>query len=71
MEKVKLFKLDELLSLEKASRLVCMKYESASKAYDGSIINNGEYASFQKNNNYHEMILSELEKYLDKELGNV
>lgn len=64
------YTLSELIQFEKASRIVCMKYESASKNYDGTIINNAEYVKFKKYNDFRLLIISEIEKMLDKEIKN-
>jgi len=63
------YTLEELLKLEKASRLVCMKYENSTKNYDGSIANNDEYTLFKKYNDFHNEMLYEIEKILDNEIN--
>ena len=64
------YTLSELIQYEKATRIVCMKYESASKNYDGTIINNSEYVKFKKYNDFRLDIISEIEKRLDKEIDH-
>ena len=64
------YTLAELIQYEKATRIVCMKYESASKNYDGTIINNSEYVKFKKYNDFRLDIISEIEKRLDKEIDH-
>jgi len=63
------YTLEDLLKLEKASRLICMKYENSTKNYDGSIANNDEYTLFKKYNDFHNGILVKIEKLLDKEIA--
>lgn len=65
-EKHEEYSLSTLLELEKASRIVCSKYENSTKNYDGSIINNEEYALFKKYNDFHNNIISLIEKILDE-----
>lgn len=65
-EKNKEYSLSSLLELEKASRIVCSKYENSTKNYDGTIINNEEYALFKKYNDFHNEIISLIEKKLDE-----
>ena len=67
-ESIKDYTLTVLLELEKASRIVCMKYESASKNYDGSIINNDQYALFKKYNDVRGRVIEELENRLNEEI---
>lgn len=67
-QKLSEYKLSTLLELEKASRIVCMKYESASKNYDGSIINNDQYILFKKYNDFRSEVISEMEKRLNDEI---
>lgn len=67
-ENIKNYTLTVLLELEKASRIVCMKYESASKNYDGSIINNDQYALFKKYNDFRGRVIEELENRLNEEI---
>ena len=67
-QKLSGYNLSTLLELEKASRIVCMKYESASKNYDGSIINNDQYALFKKYNDFRSEVISEMEKRLNEEI---
>lgn len=62
------YTLSELLEFEKAARLVCIKYESSTKNYDGSLINNAEYALFKKYNDFRNDIISKIEKRLDEEI---
>lgn len=68
-EESKKYTLSELLELEKAARVVCVRYENSTKNYDGSIINNSEYELFKKYNNFRNMVLNEIEKILDKEIS--
>lgn len=67
-QKLSGYNLSTLLELEKASRIVCMNYESASKNYDGSIINNDQYALFKKYNDFRSEVISEMEKRLNEEI---
>jgi hypothetical protein len=67
-QKLSGYNLSTLLELEKASRIVCMKYESASKNYDGSIINNDQYVLFKKYNDFRSEVISEMEKRLNEEI---
>lgn len=55
----------ELMLYERASELVCKKYENSCKNYDGSITNDEEYSLFLKYNKIHENLLIELRKRLD------
>ena len=57
--------LKEILEYEKASSIVCMKYENSCKSYDGSISNGDEYTLFLKYNKIHEDLILELQKRLD------
>lgn len=68
-EESKKYTLSELLELEKAARVVCVRYENSTKNYDGSIINNSEYELFKKYNNFRNMVLNEIEKIIDKEIS--
>lgn len=70
-ENISNYTLTALLELEKAARIVCMKYESASKNYDGSIINNEQYALFKKYNDFRNGVIEKIEKILDNEIGNI
>jgi len=70
-EMLEKYSIDELIVLEKAARIVCMKYESASKNYDGSIINNEQYALFKKYNDFRNGVIEKIEKILDNEIGNI
>lgn len=65
-EKKQELSLEELLKLEKASSIICKKYENSCRSYDGSISNSVEYQLFQKYNNFHESIVFELQKVVDK-----
>lgn len=67
-EKLSNYTLSTLLELEKAARIVCMKYESASKSYDGSIINNEQYSMFSKYNMFRNRVIEEMEKQLNEEI---
>lgn len=65
-KELKDLELKDLLMYEHASKLVCQKYENSVKMYDGTIRNDGhEYRNFEKYNNMHLSILSELEKRLN------
>lgn len=68
-EKKEEYTLSSLLELEKASRIVCMKYENLTKNYDGSIANNVEYSLFKKYNDFHNGILAKIEELLDEEIA--
>lgn len=57
--------LEDLLQYERTSSIVCKKYENSCKSYDGSISNSEEYTMFLKYNNFHEEIISEMQKRLD------
>ena len=67
-ETFKSYSVNDLLTLEKATRTVCMKYESASKNYDGSIINNEQYSLFRKYNDFRGNVVNEIEKRLNEEI---
>lgn len=57
--------LPELVYAEKASRLVCQKYENTVKNYDGSFQQNTiEYEKFKKINTIHQNILNKIENKL-------
>lgn len=60
--------IDDLLKYEKASRIVCKKYENSCKTYDGSITNREEYETFLIYNNIHERIINAIEKDIVKNL---
>lgn len=68
-ENISDYTLTVLLELEKAARIVCMKYESASKNYDGSIINNDQYSLFKKYNDFRSRVIDEMEKRLNEEIS--
>lgn len=68
-ENISNYTLTALLELEKAARIVCMKYESASKNYDGSIINNDQYSLFKKYNDFRSMVIDEMEERLNEEIS--
>jgi hypothetical protein len=68
-ENISNYTLTVLLELEKAARIVCMKYESASKNYDGSIINNDQYSLFKKYNDFRSRVIDEMEKRLNEEIS--
>jgi len=61
--------LTELIELEKIARIVCMKYESSSKSYDGTIINNGEYSLFNLYNTFRNDVINEMEKRIKDKMG--
>lgn len=63
--------LEDLLKLEKASAIICKRYESATKSYDGSIINNNEYSKFKKYNDFHNLIINKMEDIVEKEITNL
>lgn len=73
MKKVSIseYTMGDLLELEKSARIVCMKYESASKNYDGSIINNEQYSLFKKYNDFRSIVIDELEKRLSEEINYI
>jgi len=73
MEKENLrdYTLSSLLELEKALRIICVKYESVSKNYDGSIINNDQYALFKKYNDFRGKVVDEMEKILNGLIDSV
>lgn len=65
------YSMEELLRLEKASRLVSLRYENSSRNYDGSVRCDGNdvyVKKFQKYNSYHLNILDEMERRLDNEM---
>lgn len=68
-ENISNYTLTALLELEKTARIVCMKYESASKNYDGSIINNDQYSLFKKYNDFRSRVIDEMEKRLNEEIS--
>lgn len=70
-ENISDYTISALLELEKASRIVCMKYESSSKNYDGSIINNEQYILFKKYNDFRMRVIDELEKRLNEEINYI
>lgn len=62
---LELMTLEELVYAEKASRLVCQKYENTVKNYDGSFQQNTiEYEKFKKINTIHQNILNKIENKL-------
>ena len=72
-------KLDELLKLEKAANLVCVKYDKMANAYEQQSYFVGKndigYDELQKKykkcNKIHSKIIDDIETFLDKEeLGN-
>lgn len=67
---LKKFKLKELLELEKASSIVCMKYENSSRMYDGSISNEHLYEKFKKYNDFHSDVVLAIENIIDSEISN-
>lgn len=58
--------LEDLLVYEKASRIVCMKYENSCKSYDGTITNGNEYKQFQIYNGIHEKVITKIQKILNE-----
>lgn len=58
--------LKELIELEKASSIICQKYENASRVYDGSITNGPSYEKFKKYNDFHNNIVLQMEKIIDE-----
>lgn len=65
------FSLEELLKYEKASAIICKRYESATRSYDGSIINSEEYSKFMKYNDFHNFIINKLEEIVEKEINSI
>ena len=65
---IEILTIDDLLKYEKASRIVCKKYENSCKTYDGSITNREEYEKFLVYNNIHERIINAIEKDMDNNL---
>jgi hypothetical protein len=60
LESISLF---DLLTLEKASGLICKRYENTVKMYDGTInAKGGEYARFKTYLDIHTNVLNEIEK---------
>lgn len=63
--KIKKVTLEELVSYEKAARIVCMKYENTIKNYNGTINSNGsDYNKFEKFNKIHNKIIEVIEEKL-------
>lgn len=58
--------LARLLEYEKASRIICRKYENSMKNYDGSIQEGADYRTFDKYNKIHEKVLTLIEEKLDE-----
>ena len=58
--------LSELNVLEKSSFIVCKMYENASRVYDGSITNGPSYEKFKKYNDFHAMVIAQMEKKIDE-----
>jgi hypothetical protein len=59
LESISLF---DLLTLEKASGLICKRYENTVKMYDGTInAKSGEYARFKTFLDIHTNVLNEIE----------
>lgn len=57
--------LTELVDAEKAVNTVCKKYENSLRNYDGTILRNTkEYDMFQKFNDLHTRIITEMENKL-------
>lgn len=65
------FTLSELIELEKASSIVCKKYENSSRVYDGSITNGPSYEKFKKYNDFHTNIVLQMEKIIDENIPKV
>jgi hypothetical protein len=60
---LKSISLFDLLTLEKASGLICKRYENTVKMYDGTInAKGGEYARFKTYLDIHTNVLNEIEK---------
>ena len=58
--------LTELVDAEKAVNTVCKKYENSLRNYDGTILRNTkEYDIFQKFNDLHTRIITEMENKLE------
>lgn len=61
--------LKELIDLEKASSVICMKYENASRVYDGSIAQGPSYEKFKKYNDFHNKVIQQMEKMIDETMS--
>ena len=67
-------KLDELLKLEKAANLVCVKYDKMANAYEQQSYFVGKndvgydelQQKYQKYNKIHSKIIYDIEKFLDE-----
>lgn len=57
--------LSELIELEKASKIICFRYENASRMYDGSIEDGESYNNFKKYNDFHDEVVKRMEKIID------
>jgi hypothetical protein len=59
--------IEELSSYEKVARVICAKYENATRNYAGSIIDNAvAFEEFEKYNKKYQKILAEIEKRLEE-----
>lgn len=57
--------IEELVQYEKASAVICQKYENSLRQYDGSISSyDNEYGNFDRLNNIRCRILDEMEERL-------
>lgn len=57
----------ELVYAEKATKIICQRYENSIKNYDGSIArNSAEYGKFKQFNNLHQEILDKIEETISK-----
>lgn len=61
--------LKELLEYEKASAIVCRKYENSSRVYDGSIANGPLYERFKKYNEFHADVIQAMERIIDEAIS--
>ena len=63
--------MEDLVLLEKMTRLVCAKYENITKRYDGSIdTSQPKYAAFKKYNDIHNVIIEKMELLINKAFSN-
>ena len=61
-DKMKSLSIEDLVSYEKATRSVMMRYENMIKRYDGAIVTEGnDYVQYDRFNKIYQAILSEME----------
>ena len=66
--KIEDLSIEDLLTYEKATSVVCKKYENSCKTYDGSITNREEYDTFLFFNKIHERVISAMQKRIQDNL---